>query len=365
MPYTGHITPTFNLTKALLELDSSVDYLTSENWRDIVEKIGAGHIAYSDSDSLQITDIYNEVYNKALGIGNRYDAIIYDELFFLGKRLCEKLEIPAIRYFPCIAINRNLMRVMTHGHGFMGIFRFAIVRKMWTKKICRPLKLKISDWTVEVTDNPPDRNIVFVPEWFQPELESFPSDEYKFVGTSVYKDSYADIEIEKSNLPLIYMALGTIDNNKANLYNQCLEMFAGKEARLILAVGDKIDIGTLGEIPSNCTVYEYAPQKEILEKSDLFITHGGMNSIAESIQFGVPMLVAPMSNDQPINAKQIQRLGIGREIDILTLSADELWSNIISVTSDSMMKQNIRRYQLQASKNDGGRIAATYVLEEK
>ncbi len=47
-------------------------------------------------------------------------------------------------------------------------------------------------------------------------------------------------------------------------------------------------------VPSNFKLYNYAPQLDILQDTDLFITHGGMNSSSEILYFGVPMLVIPV-----------------------------------------------------------------------
>ncbi|MFL8673036.1 glycosyltransferase [Clostridioides sp. GD02404] len=38
-------------------------------------------------------------------------------------------------------------------------------------------------------------------------------------------------------------------------------------------------------------MYPFTPQLEILEKADVFITHGDLNSVMESLYFGVPMVV--------------------------------------------------------------------------
>ena len=70
---------------------------------------------------------------------------------------------------------------------------------------------------------------------------------------------------------------------------------------------------TLGNIPSNIWTYSYVPQLEVLQHTDLFITHGGMNSVNEAMYYGVPMLVMPVINDQPLNAAQVEKLKLGKK----------------------------------------------------
>ncbi|CDO72757.1 hypothetical protein BN946_scf184994.g10 [Trametes cinnabarina] len=61
----------------------------------------------------------------------------------------------------------------------------------------------------------------------------------------------------------------------------------------------------------------WAPQQTILEHpaTGWFLTHGGHNSVVESISAGVPMIAWPFHADQPLNAVRISEvLGIGYEL---------------------------------------------------
>ena len=40
-----------------------------------------------------------------------------------------------------------------------------------------------------------------------------------------------------------------------------------------------------------------------------------MNSVSEAFVYGVPMLVIPFVSDQPVNARQVQKLGLGKVLD--------------------------------------------------
>ena len=55
----------------------------------------------------------------------------------------------------------------------------------------------------------------------------------------------------------------------------------------------------------------YVPQREMLERASVFVTHGGYNSVAESIRAGKPMLVIPLAIDQPVQAHYVERAGFG------------------------------------------------------
>ncbi|KAL7281194.1 hypothetical protein ACG7TL_004502 [Trametes sanguinea] len=65
------------------------------------------------------------------------------------------------------------------------------------------------------------------------------------------------------------------------------------------------------------TLTHWAPQQLVLEHqaTGWFVTHGGHNSVSESISAGVPMIVWPFHADQPLNAVRISEvLEIGYEL---------------------------------------------------
>ncbi|MFI5617219.1 glycosyltransferase [Streptomyces sp. NPDC051567] len=67
-------------------------------------------------------------------------------------------------------------------------------------------------------------------------------------------------------------------------------------------------------LPPHVHVTERLPQPLLLESVDLFLTHGGFNSIRESLRTATPMAVLPQFGDQHDNARRVQELGLGREI---------------------------------------------------
>ncbi|KAK6030128.1 UDP-glucoronosyl and UDP-glucosyl transferase [Ostertagia ostertagi] len=72
----------------------------------------------------------------------------------------------------------------------------------------------------------------------------------------------------------------------------------------------------------------------------LFITHGGMNSILESMNFGKPMIVVPLFADQQMNSKAVQRRGLGVVIEKHLLSKDILSAAIQKVLHDKSIAKN-------------------------
>jgi MGT family glycosyltransferase len=84
------------------------------------------------------------------------------------------------------------------------------------------------------------------------------------------------------------------------------------EYDLILHTGDLLSAKDLEPLPENVMVRGWVPQLAVLAKSRLMITHGGLGSIKECVQFRVPMVVFPVEFDQPGNAARVvfHRLGL-------------------------------------------------------
>jgi len=110
-------------------------------------------------------------------------------------------------------------------------------------------------------------------------------------------------------------------------------------------------------VQENCRIYDVVPQLEVLKKADVFVTHGGMNSVNEGLSFGVPMVVIPFMSDQPTNARRIEELGLGKRLDYSIINSEILKTTVLSVMNDEAISANVSRMQkqmLEAPGNRGG-----------
>jgi len=96
--------------------------------------------------------------------------------------------------------------------------------------------------------------------------------------------------------------------------------------------------------PSNIKTVDWIPQNDILghAKTRLFLSHVGHNSMYEAAYHGAPVVGFPLWSDQPENARQITRAGMGLWVDINTVTEDELHTSISRVLSEPSFKQNAK-----------------------
>jgi MGT family glycosyltransferase len=123
--------------------------------------------------------------------------------------------------------------------------------------------------------------------------------------------------------PIVYASFGSFLSVRADVLARVVAALRDLPVRVALAVGSA-DRRLLGELPENWLLREFLPQVALLERAALAVSHGGNNSVTESLLFGVPMLVLPFSTDQFTGAAAIENAGLGRVLDPNAATADQL-----------------------------------------
>ena len=125
-------------------------------------------------------------------------------------------------------------------------------------------------------------------------------------------------------------------NNNLELFKNCIEAFKNlKEFQIILSIGKILNVKDLGELPENIFAFSYVPQLQVLKQTDIFITHGGINSINEAILLkNLPLIVIPQEFDQFDNAKQIEKYGAGIALDNKNINPEILKKSVFKILED-------------------------------
>lgn len=97
-----------------------------------------------------------------------------------------------------------------------------------------------------------------------------------------------------------------------------LRTFSELNTIRFLVKGDEALLNLLPNVPNvpNVRIQSWFPQKAILRHPNLkcFITHGGLNSIQESIWWAKPVVIIPFIFDQFMNAQWATEKGYGVKI---------------------------------------------------
>ena len=149
---------------------------------------------------------------------------------------------------------------------------------------------------------------------------------HAFLGSAVRTEA-PDTEVERwlaeSDIPIVYVSFGSFLSVRGDVLARVTEALRGLDVRVALATGST-HADELGTIPDNWLVRGFLPQVRLLEHSALAVSHGGNNSVTESMTAGVPMLLLPFSTDQFAGAAAIAAVGFGEALDPNGASASEL-----------------------------------------
>ncbi|XP_068211487.1 UDP-glycosyltransferase UGT5-like [Palaemon carinicauda] len=106
----------------------------------------------------------------------------------------------------------------------------------------------------------------------------------------------------------------------------------------------KWDDESIPGMPPNVRVEKWLPQQDILghPKLRLFITHGGLLSIFESVYHGRPLLGIPVMGDQKGNMMTVERQGWGKTLLWEDLVEERLLEEILFVMNNKTMHEEAR-----------------------
>ena len=97
----------------------------------------------------------------------------------------------------------------------------------------------------------------------------------------------------------------------------------------------------------------YVPQLQVLQNTDVFITHCGMNSTSEALYYDVPLVMNPMGADQPMVAERLKQLGAGIMLDKSELNPLGLRKSVETILSDQRYAENASKIG-ESLRNTGG-----------
>ncbi|MET7849785.1 glycosyltransferase [Streptomyces avermitilis] len=117
--------------------------------------------------------------------------------------------------------------------------------------------------------------------------------------------------LDASALPTVLVSLGTANNDAgARFLNAAAEALGGMADRVRAVLVDPGGV-VRGHVPENILVRPYVPQLALLKRLAAVVCHSGHNTVCEALWHGVPLVVAPIRDDQPIVAGQVVDAGAG------------------------------------------------------
>ena len=154
---------------------------------------------------------------------------------------------------------------------------------------------------------------------------------HRFLGSAVRveaRDTEVDAWLAESDEPFVYVSFGSFLSVRVDVLARVCGALRRLGIRGAIATGSA-DRAELGELPVDWLVREFLPQVTLLERAAAAVTHGGNNSVTESMTMGVPLVVLPFSTDQFAGAAALEDAGFGVVLPPNTATVAELANAVL------------------------------------
>lgn len=379
IPAFGHTNPTLNVVKELIAGGHQVWYYSYNLLKDKIEETGATFISCDEYDEeLKLSPKDATRVGKDLALSTRVlvdttlslndkvcedmqklkpDCIVADSMAVWGKAVAMKLGIPFVSSTTTFAFNKHSAQIMKKSIGEMLGMIFSMSKINKDIKRLQDKGFPINNILDILQNDDNTHTIVYTSSEFQPCADTF-SDKFAFVGPSVRP---ATDEIKKTKDKLVYISMGTVVNDMPLFYKNCVSAFKDTDYQVIMSVGNLTDIEKLGELPANISVHKHIDQIAVLQKADVFISHCGMNSVNESLYFGVPLVMLPQTSEQGGVAQRVLQLGAGTILK--KAKANSIIEAVNNVINEKSYKENADKIANSFKNCSGAKGAVEKILE--
>ncbi|KAE8717729.1 Anthocyanidin 3-O-glucosyltransferase 2 [Hibiscus syriacus] len=164
-----------------------------------------------------------------------------------------------------------------------------------------------------------------------------------------------------------YISIGSVATPPPNELVALAEALETSQVPFIWSLRDELKVHLPSEFidKANGLIVPWAPQIDVLAHGavEVFITHGGWNSIVESIAGGVPMIFRPFFGDHRVNGRMVEdvwEIGVIVESGVLTkdgkMSGLDL---VLAQEKGKKMRENLRDIKQVAQRSVGAKGTST------
>jgi zeaxanthin glucosyltransferase len=143
--------------------------------------------------------------------------------------------------------------------------------------------------------------------------------------------------------------------------------FYQRAAAALAPLGDTVQAIIVGQPdlvpgpPGNVLVVPSVPMAALLPQLDAVISHGGMNTVTETLAHGLPLVLAPIRHDQPVVAAQVAAAGAGLRVSFNRVRPAQLREALVNVLDDPSYRGAAGRIRDSFAAAGGAPAAAVHL----
>ncbi|MFO0586964.1 MAG: glycosyltransferase [Polyangiaceae bacterium] len=183
------------------------------------------------------------------------------------------------------------------------------------------------------------------------------ADHVHFVGPAIAeRPENAPFPFEAlREVPRVLVSLGTVNFEVGErFYNVAVEALENEPIQVVMVAPVK----QLARVPDNFLVRPFVPQLALLPHMQAVVSHGGHNTVAETLWNGLPLVVLPIKDDQPVVAEQVASAGAGIRLKFGRVRPDELRDAVRRVLAEPSFREAAARVQASFREAGGAGRAA-------
>ncbi|MCI3273647.1 glycosyltransferase [Streptomyces cylindrosporus] len=161
----------------------------------------------------------------------------------------------------------------------------------------------------------------------------------------------------------VLVTLGTANTDVgARFLGECVRALRERADRVQGVVVDPgAALGPPDDQDKDVLILPSVPQLALLERTQAVVCHGGHNTVCEALWHGVPLVVAPIRDDQPVVAAQVTAAGAGVRVRFGRVTAARLGAALDAVLDEPGHRTAADRIRTAFRAAGGSRAAATHL----
>jgi zeaxanthin glucosyltransferase len=123
-------------------------------------------------------------------------------------------------------------------------------------------------------------------------------------------DATIDRLLDDADRPLAFVSLGTLQGSRGRLFAAIAGACSDLGLRAVVAHGGRLDPREAASLPGAPLVFDFVPQRAVLARCALAITHCGFNTVLDALEAGLPIVALPLAFEQPGTAARLAHAGV-------------------------------------------------------
>ncbi len=356
---SGDVHPYVGVGRALKQRGHDVTVVTSEPFKDVVERAGLTFHALGTAEEFNellrnpdlwhprkgLPSILRMIATRMRDAYDTIDSLIDDvdstvlvghSIAFAARMLEDKRSVNAVTIHLAPSALRSLEKMAIHLPGVdFSILPMPLKRLLWwfvdRVFIDRHIEPELNRWRRELDlppvrrpfrswVNSPRRVIGLFPQWFGPPQPDWPP-QTRLTGFPLWDESgqhETNHALESflgagraggsSDAPIAFTP-GSANMHGPMFFRAAIDATAlmGRRALLLTRYPEQLP----DPLPDHVMHVAYAPFSQVFPRCAAVVHHGGIGTCGQGLRAGVPQVVMPLGFDQPDNAMRLKRLGVG------------------------------------------------------